>query len=273
MLITKGGTMKSKDLKQNLYLPSEEYFKLPALSYSGLKDLEVSPEDYYYYHILKNEKGSSAAQELGSAVHLYCLEPEKFDENVGVWNRVKRGKEWDKWPCNDRLVFKPEDFDKIQAMGDRVLNHPVAGELIKKGEIERSLVWTHEDFEVSCKARPDVMVPDLAIVADLKTTRVATWREFQSEIARFKYHYQAAWYLEGANAVQDKIEYEEFVWICIENTPPYKTALYSADWWMIEKARDEIRPLVELYAKCKADDHWPGCEENIQEISLPTWAT
>lgn len=63
-------------------IPNEEYFNIPALSNSGMKDLAISPMRYWHLHINpeRKEREETAAMKLGSALHCAVLEGDKvFD--------------------------------------------------------------------------------------------------------------------------------------------------------------------------------------------------
>ena len=64
-------------------LPAEEYFALPGISISRLKELRRSPQHFQY--ALTHPKVSKALT-LGSAVHCAILEPERFDAQYAVWD-------------------------------------------------------------------------------------------------------------------------------------------------------------------------------------------
>ncbi len=58
------------------------YFDLPGLSYSTMKDLAVSPTRYWYLHINPNRPLIEPTREMqiGQALHCAVLEPAKFDQ-------------------------------------------------------------------------------------------------------------------------------------------------------------------------------------------------
>ena len=51
-----------------------------------------------------------------------------------------------------------------------------------------------------CRARPDMIVPDMNVIVDLKTTALSC-DNFPREIFRRRYHWQAYWYLKAAENV------------------------------------------------------------------------
>jgi hypothetical protein len=65
----------------NTICPAEEYFAVQALSFSGMKDLAVSPLRFWHLHINpdKPERKETAEMRFGSALHCLVLEgPEAF---------------------------------------------------------------------------------------------------------------------------------------------------------------------------------------------------
>jgi hypothetical protein len=62
-------------------MTNEQYFAIPALSFSGMKDLAVSPMRFWHLHLNpdKPEREESAAMRFGSALHCAVLEPSCFD--------------------------------------------------------------------------------------------------------------------------------------------------------------------------------------------------
>lgn len=61
---------------------SEDYFSLPGLSNSGMRDLAVSPLRYWHLHINPNRPKDEPIPEMmvGSAVHCAILEPAAFHQ-------------------------------------------------------------------------------------------------------------------------------------------------------------------------------------------------
>ena len=72
------------DLIDGVYpgMPYHEYRDQPALSYSGIKKLRISPLTYWDHYINPNrpEESSSPAKDFGHALHSLVLEPEKHSQ-------------------------------------------------------------------------------------------------------------------------------------------------------------------------------------------------
>lgn len=65
-----------------LEIGAEEYFSIPALSHSGMKDLAVSPLRYWHLWVNPERptREETSAMRIGSALHCAVLEPaEKFE--------------------------------------------------------------------------------------------------------------------------------------------------------------------------------------------------
>ena len=68
-------------------MTEQEYRAIPALSFSSMKDLEVSPFHFWYWHINPDrpERPESEQQVFGSALHCAVLQPpEVFDAQYAV---------------------------------------------------------------------------------------------------------------------------------------------------------------------------------------------
>jgi len=73
----------SNDLAVQAQTPIEasDYFAVPALSASGMRDLAVSPLRYWFLHLNPDKplREETPAMRFGSALHCAVLEPQKFD--------------------------------------------------------------------------------------------------------------------------------------------------------------------------------------------------
>ena len=61
---------------------NSDYFAMPGLSYSGIKDLLVSPLHYWHRNVNpeREERKETPAMRLGSALHCAVLEPKRFEQ-------------------------------------------------------------------------------------------------------------------------------------------------------------------------------------------------
>jgi exodeoxyribonuclease VIII len=226
---------------------------------------------------------------VGNAFHTLTLEPHKFDDKVivGEWNlRTKADKkEYEELNKGEKVVIRQAWMDDMKLMAGSVRNHQNARSLIDGAIIERSTFWldqgvtdgmaTYDATEILCKVRPDMDLPDMGWLGDLKSAKDADYINFRKEIANRFYHAQAAFYLDIRNMQAGEQAYSKFAWLVVEKTPPFLVAIYAVhiDSDLILKGREIYRKNLALYAQCKQYNIWPGYGSGeIVEIELPPWA-
>jgi hypothetical protein len=238
----------------------------------------------------RKPREETPAMMIGTAIHAAVLEPDKFAADYVVLpddrprrptsiqlNAKKPSDEtlaaidwWDRFTeaNTGRVVITGEDYAACQAIAAQVRTHPAARALFRDGKAEQSAFWIDPETKVLCKARPDWMMP--GAILDVKSTENASLSAFQRSVVSWRYHVQAAWYLDGlAQATGERVE--AFIFCCFEKKPPYAAAFYYADADMIELGRREYRQALRVYADCLSADKWPGYTNEILPISLPVW--
>ena len=60
--------------------------------------------------------------------------------------------------------------------------------------------------------------------------------------------------------------------IVVESTPPHAAGVYNIPNDVIELGRDEYFKLLNRLTQCEELDEWPGPQEGIEDLTLPTWA-
>lgn len=113
-------------------------------------------------------------------------------------------------------------------------------------------------FKVLLDLVPDVNHLDYGkCIADFKTARDASEREFGKAIHAGFYDWQAEIYRD-AYALATGEDRTDFLFAVQENTPPYQPALWSIGTdWLSDAAR-EVRQALEFYCSCLASEEWPG---------------
>lgn len=267
-------------------LSNEDYHSNPALGSSGLKLLNKSPAHYYARYLDPNREPDepTPAMKLGTATHMAVLEPEKFAATYvvvpeGIDKRSNAGKAFfAEIESSGKCPIKPDEMKQIQGMADSVHSHKVMRLLMSLDhQVEVSMFWIDQATGVTCKLRPDLMVPPCSqfrngLVADLKTTTDASPEEFARTAWNSEMHLQAAWYTDGFMETYGTNEPPLFLWLAAEKGQPFARQFYSASRQLIEYGRREYRRLVDLYAQCQRTNQWPGYSEKVSELALPDWA-
>lgn len=243
------------------------------ISKSGLDLINRSPAHYKWS--IENPKEDTEALIFGKLVHCLILEPETFDEKFiispKIDRRTKEGKEAYQLLCdnqNGRIVISEEQEEQASIMASKVLNHSLGSRLLSNGKPEVKIYW--ECPITGCKFRS--MIDYLNdYVIDLKTTEDARPESFQRSITKYRYDVQGAVYLDAVE-ISTGIRPKGFIVIAIEKTEPYNVAIYLLDEIAIESGKSKYIRNAFTYKECFEANYWPGYDEQINLISLPSYA-
>lgn len=273
-------------------LSNSEYHGSQGVSSSQLKTL-LKRTPAHLLHGLTEEHESSAAMNLGTAVHTLTLEPEKFDTEIAVAPKVDKrtavGKS--EWAAFEELnqgktIITADQYEKARAMADSVRSNSIARILIDDAIIESSIFWWYKSsdadddtwFKELAKVRPDGLCKSHPVIFDVKTTTDASYTEFARTIEKYGYDTSAAFYKEGVNQCAElldltgRIAYTKFVFIVVESEAPFLCALYemSEEWMDIGRAK--FRRAMHALKRAKESD-FPGYPEEVRIIEPPGWAS
>jgi hypothetical protein len=264
-------------------MDNADYHAHPAVSKSHLDLIARSPLHYWarYVDPARVAPEPTPQMRLGTALHTHVLELSRWDQEIAVApgdinRRTKEGKEqWAAFEASaaGKTVITADDAETVMAMGRSIMRHPGAAMLLGlAGKAETTHMWTDATYGIECKCRPDWLTDDGSIMVDLKTTRDASPRGFMRSIADYRYHVQAAWYLNGVEQATGKRP-DQFIFICVESTAPYAVAVYAADEVMTDRGYEQAMKDLGKLAVCRAADSWPSYSDQIETISLPSWMT
>jgi exodeoxyribonuclease VIII len=263
-------------------VPPATYHSWNALSHSWLNKLRISPA--HLADLIEHgysDDDSSPTLTLGSAVHCRVLEPTEYEKRYAIRpegqdGRSKVGKDFGtEAHAAGKTVLNCKEGRWCEAIAYRAKQNPLVHEWIQKSRdnmaknTEVSLVWERDGH--LCKARADLIVPELHIIADLKTTVTASQKGFALQVAKYHYHEQGAWYLDGLQRLTSKVW--DFYFIACEKGRPFLVTAHQLvrDSPAHERAVAENDKLFELYRQCRTSRVWPGYGDSF-EIVLPEWA-
>ena len=222
-------------------------------------------------------RDSTAAFDMGTVVHASALPGENPDDIAvrmpeGMKKTTKEGKAFVA-EHKGKIILNPSDAYVVDQMMLSLREHPFSASLVNgelKGKSEQSFFCTDKETGLELKARPDFLMDDLSLIIDLKTTVDASPKGFQRSVANYRYFVQASHYLdvvEGATGTRP----QAFLFVAVEKTRPFSTAVYMADQAMIDLGKQQAREDLNNIAQWIADDKFPGYSERVEEISLPKW--
>jgi len=256
-------------------VPPEVYHSWQALSNSWMSKLNISPA--HLYDLMENGgTPSTKDQDFGTAVHCKVLEPAFYETRVAVRpegqsGATKEGKAFKRQATTaHKIVLSHTEGRWCDAIACRAkANRLVRVMLDMPHQTEVSLVWERDGF--LCKARADLMVPGAFVAADIKTTRSVGPKGFATQVARYRYHCQAAWYLDGIQRLTGKLW--DFQFIVCEKSRPFLVTVHqlARDSPAYRLAVAECDRLFDLYKQCWEKRAWPGYGDSFT-IELPDWA-
>lgn len=250
-----------------------DYHADPAVSKSGLDRIAQSPAHYRAY-LAEGNKETPALQ-FGRITHRYILEavplavvPESINR------RTKDGKAEHEAFLREnagREIVTAEEHETLQAMRESVYTHQAAAALLTNapGGPEVSAWWLDAHTGEPCRCRPDWLRAD-GVIIDLKTTEDASPGGFSRSVAKYRYHVQAAFYLDGIRAITG--QEHQFAFLAAEKTPPYAVGVYVLDYEAVEVGRIAYLRNLETLADCKIRNHWPAYSPKVETLTLPAWA-
>lgn len=254
-------------------MPENEYHARPELSKHGLDLIARSP-----LHFQANAQPErTPAMVIGSATHHAVLEPDLFAKRYavapeGIDRRTNAGKAlWQEFveQSEGLEILTAADAANIGAMREAVMLHPAARALIAAA----GTVETVALYEIGCvamRSRFDKITDDGRILIDLKTAQDASPQAFARDVARYRYHVQAALYSDAAEIVSGQLP--EFAFLVVEKTAPHAVAVYTLDAAALDRGRELYRRDIETWRRCNEAGRWPSYSEGVATLSLPRWA-
>ncbi len=251
----------------------------PSLSASGAHTLiEECPALYWWESYLNPDREQAGRMDfdIGTAAHLGLLEPDTWNERVEIIEaddyKTKAAQiARESARLAGKVPLLPKHRDAILAMGEAARRTPMVRDALAGAECETTLVWQDRETGVWRKARPDIMPTSRAILFDYKTTANSGPRRFERHAWDMGYYQQAAWYLDGVEAVYGERP-KDFWFIAQEKKAPYLVSIMPVDPRAIEAGAMMNRSAIDLFAECLATGRWPGRTPTPVKIGLPKYA-
>lgn len=246
-------------------MPNEVYHAGPGLSSTGIKEFAISPANYKY-----GERKETEAMSVGQLFHDAALQPELYAQIYQVTDQVRSKKRKEDAAGTGIELIKLSDHQRVIDMVRALYEEPDAASFMGvPGHNEIAMYWMHpRGFLAKCK--PDKACPGIGALIDLKKTQDPSPYAFQKSIVNYKYHWSAAWYLDGATAATD-MQFTDFIWIVVQEKRPNQVNVYTASRELLSEARAEMQPYIEQYAECLAKGDWPKRDGSCQVIDLPRY--
>ncbi len=283
------------ELKQGIFqgISFEDYLKIPALNSSYLKELIPVPA----YALIPHE--DTIYKKIGRATHTYTLEPKLFwnyyiVSGLDLAGNSKKGKanlaallmeycglteeppsvgykDWVMKKIKDKTgkdVLSTAQYGIIKQMDKVIHSHPTAGQYLKAGRAELTIVWKDPGTGLWCKGRIDFIPtwPEL-IMLDLKSTKNADKYMFRRDVEYMKYFWSSGFYVYGWYVITGAF-CEKFSYIAIEKEPPYRTEVRDLSQNHLILGIEKMQQALAIEVECRKNDFWPPWE-NAGSDELP----
>ncbi len=261
---------------------SKEYYgdQPNSVSHSDLEIFRDSPP-MYEARFLKGmwPFEQTDAMAFGHVFHSMILENlQTFtlipDEALSAAGQ-KRGKAWDEFERahDGETLFSKAQADNLYQMRDAILKHGMARAILfeMQGDNEQSIKWTDADTGLTCRCRLDALRPNDGVIADIKTSADASPKMFANAAFDRGYHRQAAFYRQAVKSLTGKTM--DFVFIVIQNSPPFTVEAFELEEGFIRQGEDETRKDLRQFKVCKESGIWQReMHGQVIKISAPRWA-
>lgn len=252
-----------------LDLTNEAYHARPEISSSDVKVVALKSLLHWKNKVYK----SSAAFDLGTAVHALCLEPEKDlivrgpeDRRGNKWKDLKLAADLD-----GKLLLTEGDYDLAERMAEAVRAHPAGKMWLEAADLVAEGSFFAEDAQtgVKIKCRPDGYIPSMNLMFDIKTTANASPNGFPRDLRRYGYDLQAAFYRRtmqqhGAGGL-------EFYFLCVEKEAPYAVCAHTLSDEYILQADMKVTQTLYQIANAEASNDYRTGWDLVNVIDLPRW--
>lgn len=263
-------------------IPEDVYHGDPvpggSLSSTGARAI-LPPGTPAHFAYQRRTRAHKKVWDLGTAAHAIALGtgPDIVIIDADSYRTKDARETRDSAYGDGKVPLLMSEYEDVLAMVQTINRHEIAGPLLAGGTglAEQSLFWVDEPTGVWCRARLDWLKPAPAggrvIVADLKTTTAADTASIEKSIANFGYHQQAAFYLQGVQALGIHPD-PAFVLIFVEKSAPHLVHVVQLDAYTLRLGELKNRRALATYARCQGEGAWPGYPTDITTVSLPAWA-
>lgn len=136
------------------------------------------------------------------------------------------------------------------------------------GLAEASIFWKEGDIQ--CRATPDWLSDDRAMIYDLKSTAATAHPgAFSRTLWEKGYALQEAWYRRAVQRVYGVAA--DFAFVVVEVNPPYPVSVVALDPESRAFADAQVAEGLRIWKQCVEKDYWPAYPERICYAELPAW--
>ena len=248
---------------------------LPGCAHVHFSNLKHTAQSPLHYKAARDTGiDDTPALRIGRVFHEIVLE-EKAAPSYIVWDRDRRGKEWETFrdhhskPGFDILTTK--EFSAANFMADAVRHNEMAMRLLK-GQHEIDMDWTY--LGRACRGTIDALGSenDVPYITELKSTYIAQPSRFGHIARNLGYFAQLPWYANGARLsglIKAEAPYPDLRIVAVEPKAPYAVTTFFLHSTAIEYGEKCYRLWMEQVLNCEASNEWPGYGDGPHMLDMP----
>ncbi|HHT3530374.1 TPA: PD-(D/E)XK nuclease-like domain-containing protein [Enterobacter asburiae] len=261
-------------MKPGVYygMSNEDYHADEAIGSTTVKAISVSPANHFF-----NKFTGSKSAHIGSAIHAALLEPDLYDKQYTLRQDIssRNSKEYKELASKlaPEYILIGSEVDTVSRMAwSSRMNDDFMDYMNTKGNSEVSMFAECPETGLMLKCRFDRLSDTLAYPLDVKSCKDASERGFSNAFGQYKYHIQAAFYLYVLKLATG-IEYNQFAFFAIENSPPYRNCMYYIGEESLELGYREMFTALDKLVACKENESmkYEGIVLPSNEINVPAY--
>jgi hypothetical protein len=247
-----------------------------------------SPRHARYWHprlnpnILETEEKTNRARDIGSAVHSLILGEGANIAVIPYDDYKKHDAQDERDEARDAGLIPLVNPDmeivlEIEKAAKEQLADEGLDKLFTGGQAELTMAWKDRGG-VWCRSRLDYLHDEVRkggthiTVPELKTTvGSAHPLDWQSIFFDQAYDYQAGFYERGLKALLPSIQTVEFMWIVLEQKPPYGLSIVRMGNQAALEASTLVEVGIDMWSVCMAKNEWPGYDTNAAPLDPAFW--
>lgn len=164
----------------------------------------------------------------------------------------------------------------VKAAREQIADDPETREFLDPGQSELTMLW-RDKGAIWCRGRID-RLPNTALegghvtVFDLKTTGASAHpEEYPRTFYDADHDTQDPFYRRGIRTLIPGIRTIKFVFIVIEQKPPYAMKPYVLGGQAAAEAEEKVEIAIDTWGACLRRNEWPRYTKGVHHIDPPTW--
>lgn len=169
-------------------------------------------------------------------------------------------------------------WQAVQDMASALYEHHFASALLRGGKPEQAIFWhgPQSNGGVWQRALLDFLpdrTHDSMHGVEYKSCRSAHPDAISKALWEHRYVQQAPWYLDAMESQGlVKAAATPFFFIMQEKEPPYIITIAQLETDAMQWGRELNAKAIDEYRRCVATNRWPGYEDDVVTVGLPTYA-